>query len=260
MVQHLTRLIKYRDLLWLLTLRELKARHRQTLLGIGWALAQPISMMLVFTAVFSIFVKVPVEGAPYAAFAYTGLVCWLFFSNSLSSGVLSVVANMNLITKASFPREVIPLSLILTAGFDFLIGVCLLAALLFVFGIPMTGALFVVPGIVVIQVVFTAGIVLLGSALNVLKRDIGSMLPLILQIWMFLSPIVYPVSAIPDPYKAVYMLNPMAMIVESYRSAILFGTVPSLTILMPASIIACASLVVGYSYFKAVELRFADVM
>ncbi len=260
MVQHLARLFRYRGLLWTLAVGELKARHRQTLLGMFWALAQPVAMMLVFTIVFSVFVRVPIQGVPYTLFAYTGLVSWLFFSNLLSSGVLSVVANMNLVTKAGFPREVIPLSKVVTIGFDFLVGLALLGVLLIVYGIPITWAILAVPAIVVIQVMFATGLVLLGSAVYVLQRDLGSLLPLLLQVWMFLSPVVYPVSLIPDEYRSLYLLNPMAPIIEAYRSAILIGTAPSLASMVPALVVACGMLVAGYTYFKAVELRFADVM
>lgn len=256
----LARLLDYRDLLWLLTLRELKARHRQTMLGIGWALAQPVAMMLVFTAIFSVFVKVPVEGMPYAAFAYSGLICWLFLANALSAGTGSLVANMNLITKASFPREVIPLSALLTAGFDFAIGLVLLAGLVVAFGITPTVAWLAVPAVALIQILFTAGLVLWSSALNVLKRDLGSLLPLLLQVWMFLSPVVYPLSVIPDSFKGLYMLNPMAMLLEAYRETLFLGRVPLAGCLAPALVVACVTLVSGYAYFKSVEVRFADIM
>ena len=254
------RLVAYRELLWLLTLRELKAKHRQTMLGVGWALLQPIAMMLVFTAVFSVFVRVPVEGMPYAAFAYSGLISWLFLANSLSSGTSSLISNMNLITKASFPREVIPLSAILTAGFDFLVGLALLAVLVTALGVRPTVAWLAVPLIVAIQITLTAGLVLWSSALNVLRRDLGSLLPLVLQVWMFLSPVVYPVSVIPEAYRPLYLLNPVALLLEAYRSAIFLGTVPVAGFLVPAALVACAALLSGYVYFKSVESRFADVM
>ncbi len=259
-MDHIARLIRYRGLLWTLAAGELKARHRQTVLGLVWAVAQPVSMMLVFLVVFSVFVKVEVKGAPYALFVYTGLLSWLFFSNCMSLGLPSVVVNMNLVTKANFPREVIPLSKILTAGFDFLIGGTILGLLVIVYGIPFSWMWFAVPAIVVIQLMFTVGLVLMGSALYVLKRDVGSLLPLVLQIWMFLSPVFYPVTLIPEQYRSLYMLNPMAMILEAYRSAILLGTFPEPTLIVPALIIASTTLAIGYTYFKAVELRFADVM
>lgn len=260
MKQDLARLIRYRGLLWNLAVGDLKARHRQTTLGMIWALVQPVSMMLVFVVVFSVFVRVPMDNVSYALFAYTGLLSWLFFANSLSAGLPSVVSNMNLVTKASFPREVIPLSKLVTTGFDFVIGLAVLALLLIVYQAPVTTALLAVPGIMAVHVMFTMGLVLWSSALYVLKRDLGSVLPLILQIWMFLSPVVYPVSLVPERYHALYMLNPMAAILEAYRNAILFGTLPSPVSMASALIVSAVSLVVGYVYFKAVEPRFADVM
>jgi len=255
-----SRLFAYRDLLWLLTLRELKSRHRQTLLGIGWVLLQPVAMMLVFTAVFSVFVRVPVEGMPYAAFAYSGLISWLFLANAVGTGTTSLVNNMNLITKANFPREIIPLSVILTMGFDFLVGFALLGVLAVALGVQPTPAWAAIPLIMVVQVAFTTGLVLWTSALHVLRRDLGSVLPLLLQSWMFLSPVVYPVTVIPESYRAVYMLNPAAMLLEAYRGALFFGSVPVATTVVPAAVLAGVVLVSGYAYFKSVEPRFADVM
>lgn len=260
MMHHLVRLFHYRGLLWLLALSELKARHRQTLLGMLWALVQPVSMMLVFLVVFSVFIRVPVEGVPYAVFAYMGLWSWLFFSNSIATGLPSVVGNMSLVTKAAFPREVIPLSKILVAGFDFLVGFAMLWVLLLAYGIPIASAWLAVPGIVMVQLMVTAGLVLLGSALYVLRRDLAALLPLGLQVWMFLSPVVYPVTVIPEQYRTLYMLNPMAMILEAYRSAMFLGTLPAPGLVIPAVTVACLVLVTGYVYFKKVELRFADVM
>ena len=256
----LSRLLAYRDLLWLLTLRELKARHRQTVLGIGWVLLQPVAMMLVFTVVFSVFVRVPVEGMPYAAFAYSGLIAWLFLANSVATGTASLVNNMNLITKANFPREIIPLSVILTMGFDFLVGFVLLGVLAVALGVRPNPAWSAIPMIMVIQVAFTTGLVLWASALHVLRRDLGSVLPLLLQSWMYLSPVVYPVTVIPESYRAIYMVNPAAMLLEAYRGALFFGSVPVASTMLPAAVLAVVLLASGYAYFKSVETRFADVM
>ncbi len=136
MTRHLARLHAYRGLLWNLALAEMKARHRQTVLGMVWALAQPVSMMMVMTAVFSIFIKLPVEGAPYFLFAYTGVLTWLLLATTVSNSLPSIVANMSLVTKANFPREVIPLSKLVVSGFDFLVGLCLLAGFMIVLNVP----------------------------------------------------------------------------------------------------------------------------
>jgi lipopolysaccharide transport system permease protein len=260
MTGHLARLHAYRGLLWNLALAEMKARHRQTALGMVWALAQPISMMVVMTAVFSIFVKLPVEGAPYFLFAYTGVLTWLLLANTVSNGLPSIVANMSLVTKASFPREVIPLSKLLVSGFDFFVGLCLLAGFMVVFDVPFSTALLVVPAIVVIQILLIIGVLLFCSALYVLYRDLGALLPLALQLGMLLSPVVYPVSVIPKEYQAIYMLNPMATLIEAYRSIILFAVVPGFDSLIVVFVMALAVCGGGYHYFKSVERRFADVM
>lgn len=254
------RLMDYRELLWLLAMSDLKARHRQTALGMVWAVVQPVLMMLVFTVVFSVFVHVEIQEAPYALFAYIGLISWLFLANSLSAGIPSIVSQMSLITKVSFPREVIPLSRLLTTGFDFLIGLVFLVPLLIWYQVPVSLTWIAIPGIMVVHLTLTAGLVLLSSALYVLKRDVGSLSPLVLQVWMFLSPVVYPVTLIPDQYKAVYLLNPMAAIIEAYRSVILVGILPAPVIIAPACLVALAALLGGYVYFKSVESRFADVM
>lgn len=256
----LSRLLAYRDLLWLLTLKELKARHRQTLLGIAWALLQPLAMMLIFTAVFAYFVHVPVEGMPYPVFAYMGLIGWLFLANSLTAGTASLITNMNLITKASFPREVIPLSIVLTMSVDFLIGLLLLGMLALLAGVTPTASWLALPGIVLIEMALTFGLVLWTSAWHVLRRDVGSLLPLVLQAWMFLSPVVYPVTVIPEPYRPLYMLNPVAMLLEGYRGALFVGSVPLAQAVLPGAAVAALILVSGYAYFKRVETRFADVM
>ena len=229
--QHLVRLMRHRELLWLLALSEIKAKHRQTALGLLWAVIQPVGMAAMFTLVFSVFVQIPVNGVPYPIFAYTGLVCWLFVSNSLSLGLPSVVGHANLVTKANFPREVIPL------------------------------AVFVLPLIFLVHLAFSVGLVLWGSALYVRRRDIGSILPLGLQLWMFATPIVYPLSVVPDRFQPwILMLNPLAGIIETYRQVLLWGALPSPTLFLPAIFSALGVLVSGYWYFKSVEPQFADLV
>jgi lipopolysaccharide transport system permease protein len=210
--------------------------------------------------VFSTIVNVPVQQVPYTLFAYVGLLSWLFFSASLSTGTLSVVAQMNLITKANFPREVIPLSRLIASGFDFLIGWSCLLLLLVLYRTPITPAWLIIPGVFALQVLFTAGMVLWGSALHVLRRDVGSVLPLVLQIWMFMSPVIYPSNMIPADYRALYLLNPMAAIIEAYRAALFDGTIPSLAVIAPAALLAATIFISGYAYFKCSEPRFADLM
>jgi lipopolysaccharide transport system permease protein len=260
MLEHLRRLISYRGLLWNLALAELKARHRQTALGMLWAIAQPLSMMVVTTVVFSMFVRISEDAVPYAIVAYVGLWSWLLFANSLTASVASIVANMNLVTKANFPREVIPLSKIVVTGFDFLIGLVFLAALMAVYRVPLTLSVLVVPGLLLIQGAMIVGMMLIFSAMYVLHRDLGALLPLGLQVLMLISPVLYPLSLVPDQFKTVYLLNPMAALIEAYRTALLYGQFPTVGSLGGAFLAAVLLFGMGYRYFKSVEQRFADVM
>src|SRR5678810_1114118 len=260
MLEHLRRLISYRGLLWNLALAELKARHRQTALGMLWAIAQPLSMMVVTTVVFSIYVRISEDAVPYAIVAYVGLWSWLLFANSLTASVASIVANMNMVTKANFTREVIPLSKIVVTGFDFLIGLLFLALLMAVYRVPLTLSVLVVPGLLLIQGAMIVGMMLIFSAMYVLHRDLGALLPLGLQVLMLISPVLYPLSLVPDQFKTVYLLNPMAALIEAYRTALLYGQFPTVGSLGGAFLAAVLLFGMGYRYFKSVEQRFADVM
>jgi lipopolysaccharide transport system permease protein len=260
MLDHLRRLIAYRGLLWNLALAELKARHRQTALGMLWAIAQPLSMMVVTTVVFSMFVRLSDDAVPYAIVAYVGLWSWLLFANSLTASVASIVGNMNLVTKANFPREVIPLSKVVVTGFDFLIGLFFLAVLMAIYRVPLTLSVLVVPGLLLIQGAMIVGMMLICSAMYVLHRDLGALLPLGLQVLMLISPVLYPLSLVPEQFKSVYLLNPMAALIEAYRTALLYGQFPTVGSLGGAFLAAVLLFGIGYRYFKSVEQRFADVM
>lgn len=260
MVAQVRRLLAYRSLLWALSTADLRARHRQSLLGMTWALLQPLAMMVVFTVVFGLIVKIPADGVPYAVFAYLGLVGWLFCSNSLSAGVPSLVSNMSLVSKASFPREVIPLSKLAATGVDFLVGLLGLGLLLLIYRLPLHPTVLAVPFVMLLQTMLVTGFVLLGSALYVLKRDVGAILPLVLYVWMFLSPVLYPVTLVPDRFRWMYELNPMAAILDAYRALILAGIWPAGGSVLLMALTASLSLLAGYGFFKSVEMRFADVM
>jgi lipopolysaccharide transport system permease protein len=167
---------------------------------------------------------------------------------------------MNLVTKANFPREVIPLSKIVVTGFDFLIGLLFLAVLMAVYRVPLTLSVLVVPGLLLIQGAMIVGMMLIFSAMYVLHRDLGALLPLGLQVLMLISPVLYPLSLVPDQFKTVYLLNPMAALIEAYRTALLYGQFPTVGSLGGAFLAAVLLFGMGYRYFKSVEQRFADVM
>ncbi len=260
MLAYLEELVNHRELLRSWVSREIKVRYKQAVLGIGWAVLQPLAMMLIFTVVFSYFNKIPTEGIPYPIFSYSALLPWVFFSNSISFGTTSLVRNMNLVTKIYFPREILPFASLIASFIDFLVASVIFVFLMIYYKIALSTSLFWIPVILIVQVIFSLGILLLGSALNVFYRDIRFIIPLVLQIWLFLSPIIYPVSLVPNRYKTLYMLNPMASIIDSYRRSILFGKSPQLNFLLITTIVAIILFILSYRFFKIKEKVFADII
>jgi lipopolysaccharide transport system permease protein len=257
---NLARLVEYRDLLFTLSAHRIKVRYKQTALGISWAILQPLSIMLLFTLIFSFIVKMPSEGAPYAAFAYTALLPWTYFSTALSNGSNGLVSNSQLITKVYFPREILPLTYVIAALFDFAIASSVLVALMVYYRVSLTAnALYAAP-IILILTLFASAISLLLSALQVRFRDIGVAMPLLLQVWMFATPVAYPLNAVPGRLRPFYMLNPMVGIIENFRRVILYGTPPDLFSLGVSGLIAIALLAASYVYFKRAEATMADII
>ena len=256
----LARLVEYRDLLYTLSIHRIKVRYKQTLLGVTWAILQPLAVMLLFTLVFSLIVKMPSEGAPYAAFAYTALLPWSYFSTALSNGTNGLTSNSALITRVYFPREILPLSYVIAALFDFLIASSLLLALMIYYKISLTlNAFYAIPIIFVLTLLVCA-ISLLFSAMQIRFRDIGVGVPLLLQVWLFATPVAYPLSAVPADLRPLYVLNPMVGIIENFRRVILHGAAPDLSSLGIAGLTACALLCVSFIYFKRVEATIADII
>jgi len=260
MLSNARELYRHRDLLRMWTLREIKVRYKQSILGGAWAILQPLVLMLMFTAVFSIIARVPSDGIPYPIFSYTALLPWTFFSTSISFAVPSLVSNMGLVTKIYFPREVLPLASVAAAFVDFLVASIVFLLLVLVYWWPLHITLLWVPLLVLIQITLTLGVVLFAATLNVWYRDIRFVVPLGLQLWMYASPIIYPVSLVPERWRSVYMLNPMAGLIESYRRTILHGQAPLPLHLGGAAFVAVTLLFLGYQYFKRSEARFADVI
>jgi lipopolysaccharide transport system permease protein len=253
-------MLRYRDLLYFLLLREIKAKYKQTVLGFAWAILQPLSLMAVFTVVFSYFARLPSEGVPYALFSYCGLLGWSFFAGVLSRGTGSLLSNQVLVKKVYFPREIILLAIAGSAIVDFAVGATLFMVLLWLYGIPWTMYSFLVVPVFMVQLTFVLGLVLILSPLNVFYRDIGHVIPLLTQLWMFSTPIIYPLSLVPEKLRPYYALNPMAGIIDSYRKILLHGTAPDFFALGIATVTAFAVLAGGLAYFKRVEFRLADVI
>ena len=260
MINHFRELSKYRELLQSLTVREIKVRYKQTIVGIAWAALQPLVMMLIFTLVFSIFARVSTGDIPYPIFAFSGLVPWTFFATSLTFSAQSLVVNTTLVKKIYFPRELFPISCVLAAFVDFAISFVILMGMMFFYKVPLSVNDPFILIILVIQVIFTLGISFFLSAINVYYRDIRYVVPLGIQLWMFISPIAYPISVVPERFRTIYMLNPMAGIIESYRNVLIEGLPPNFYHIGIAAGVAVILFFLGYYYFKRIEMTFADVI
>ncbi len=256
----LKELYSYRELLWMWALREIKVRYKQSVLGAVWAILQPLVLMSLFTLVFSYFTRVPTDGLPYPIFSYTALLPWTFLATSVTFAVPSLINNMNLVTKIYFPREILPLASVIVALIDFFIASLVFLGLLILYQVPLQFSFLWVPILLAIQVALTLGIVFFLSALSVRYRDIRFVVPLGLQIWMYASPIIYPASLVPERLRAIYMLNPMAGLIDSYRSVVLQNAMPRVQYLTTSAFISAVLLVAGYAYFKQSEIEFADVI
>jgi lipopolysaccharide transport system permease protein len=254
-------LLHHRDLLYLVTQREIKVRYKQTVLGALWAVLQPFSLMVVFTVFFSLYAGLPSDGIPYPLFAYAALLPWTFFSTALSFAVPSLIVNSHIITKVYFPREIVPLSSVFAALVDFAVASTVFVGLLAFYGIsPTWNVLYVIP-ILMLQLTFTMALCLLLAAFTVLYRDVRFTLPLLLQIWMFATPILYPLSVVPESGRGLYLtLNPMAVVVDAYRRVLLQGQPPDLMHLASTGMISLVLLLLGYRYFKRLEREFADIV
>ncbi|MGA9770110.1 MAG: ABC transporter permease [Blastocatellia bacterium] len=212
----------YRELLYFLVWRDVRVRYKQTVLGAAWAILQPLITMIIFTYFFGKLARVPTEGIPYPIFFYTGLLLWTYFSNAVMSGANSLIGNTNLITKVYFPRLVIPASAIGAGLIDFAIASFLLIGLLIYYNFPVTvGYLMLVP-LVGLTTLFALGMAVWLSALNVRYRDVRYVLPFLIQVWLFLSPVIYPSTLVPEEWRWLMILNPLTGIIEGFRAA-LFG-------------------------------------
>jgi lipopolysaccharide transport system permease protein len=256
----LRELVEYRDLLYTLTVHRLKVRYKQSALGPAWAVLQPVLLMLLFTVVFSHIVRLPSEGVPYALFAYSALLPWTFFSSSLSSATNSLVGHFNLVTKVYFPREILPLTYVIAGLIDFLVASVVLGGLLVYYHVPLTVHAFVAIPTIAVLTVFTVAASLVLSAIQVRYRDVGVAMPLMLQLWMFLTPIVYPLSVVPTRWHRLYELNPMVGIIESLRRVIVQGSAPDFHALGVSAAVSVILLPIAFICFKRVEATVADII
>lgn len=251
---------QYRDLFYFLVWRDIKTRYAQSVLGVGWAIIQPVFNMVVFTIVFGNLAQVSSDGVPYAIFSYTALVPWTYFAGALTSSSGSLLSSAGMLTKVYFPRLVIPIAPLLSKLVDFIIALLILFGLMLWFQIPPTIWALTVPLLVLLMMVTAAGLGMWLTALSVQYRDIKYAMSFIVQLLMYAAPVIYPVSSIPDQYRLLYGINPMVGVIAGFRSALL-GTNP-----MPWDLLAVGSataIVIAFSgmfYFRRMETIFSDVV
>jgi lipopolysaccharide transport system permease protein len=250
----------YRELLYFLIWRDVKVRYKQTVLGAAWAILQPVMTMVVFSVFFGRLAKMPSDGIPYPVFAFAALLPWQLFAYALSESSNSLVGSQHLITKVYFPRLVVPLAAVLAGLVDFTIAFAVLLALMWYYGIMPTGAIVLLPLFVLFAVVTALAVGLWLSSLNVKYRDVRYTIPFLTQFWMFATPVAYPSSLVPENWRALFGLNPMAGVVEGFRWALL-GKAQGPGPLLAVSVLAVVILLIGgLMYFRKMETTFADLV
>src|SRR5665213_1387864 len=268
MLQFAKNLIRYHELIGVMAWKQIVVRYKQSYLGLAWAILKPLTLMLVFTLLNS-FVSITHGSIPYPVLTFTALMPWIFFQESISDGVISIVANAQLIRKIYFPREVFALTAVLTKLVEFGINALILGALMLYFGVAPAPTIVWVPVLLAYTVLVALAIVLMGAAMNVFYRDVGTMLPILLQLLMYASPVIYPlalvekkllVDRVAGPWSDllfyIYRSNPMAGIIDSFQRTILYGKAPDINALCPGMLVVALLLPASYAVFKRAELYF----
>jgi lipopolysaccharide transport system permease protein len=248
------------ELLQAWTSRTVQARYKQSLLGGIWAILQPVARAIVLTVIFTRFIPVDTGAIPYIVFSYSAMVPWLLFATATSDMVDALVTNINLVTKIYFPREILVTAALLARLVDFAIAMGLLVVIMLWYKIPIVSpSLIYLPLVLAVQLAFTLGLGLAGAALNVYYRDVKHLVAFGIQLWFYATPIIYPVSKIPEEYVSLYFLNPMAGLIEAYRNILLEQRAPDANFAIAAAV-SIVILVAGYWFFKKVEPQFADIV
>ena len=256
----LSELWEYRELLYFLTWRDIKVRYKQTAIGVAWAVIQPFFAMVIFSIFFGQLAKIPSDGIPYPIFAYCALLPWQLFSHALNESSNSLVANQGLITKVYFPRLIIPVAPVLAGLVDFGIAFLVLIGMMLYYGIMPTFAVFTIPLFLILAVATALSVGLWLSALNVEYRDVRYTIPFLTQFWLFATPVAYPSSLVPESWRALYGLNPMAGVVEGFRWALLGKAEGPGTLLVVSVMVVIILFIGGLYYFRRMEKTFADVV
>jgi lipopolysaccharide transport system permease protein len=259
MRNRISELVEARDLLYAWTVRTIRARYQQSILGWLWAIVQPTAQAAVFAVIFTMFVRIEMGNTPYVLFAFAATVPWTFFASSLTDMSNCIVSNLALVTKIYFPRESLPVAAMLARLVDFAIVAVLLGGLLMYYRAPVTIAYLALPAIVLTQILLTLGVGLAAAAVNVFYRDVQPLLVLGLQIWFYASPVIYPVSTVPGRLKPYYALNPMAGLLNAYREVLLYGRIPGADFALSVAV-SLTVFLGGYALFKRLETQFSDII
>lgn len=250
----------FRHLFYSLVWRTLRVRYQQTIVGVGWAILQPLLLTFVFTIIFGLLVNMPTNGQPYPVFVISGLIVWLFVAQAFNQASASMVSNAHLITRIYFPRVILILTAITVAFVDFVCAFALLLLMMVWYGIaPSVGVLYFLPALL-LAVMTVFGLSLWLSTLYVPFRDIGHLLPFLVQLWMFLSPVIYPTTLLPPKYQFIYALNPLVVVIDTSRWAFAGGPPPQTWMVGVSIAVATALCVTGYWFFRRQEATFADVV
>jgi lipopolysaccharide transport system permease protein len=256
---NLRELRAYKGLFYFMVWRDLKIRYQQTVLGVAWAVIQPLVSTILFTIIFGRLAKVPSDGVPYPVFALAAMIPWTFFSSSYANASMSLIGSANMISKIYFPRLIIPFTPVLVGLVDFAVSAVLLVIAMVIFGVgPSPIAILLVPFLLLVLLLTTAGVGSLLAAVNLEFRDVKHVVPFLTQLWMYASPVVYPISIIPERWRLLYAVNPLAGIIEGLRAALFDLPVPWAVIAV-SSLSGVAVFVLGILHFRRTEPRFADI-
>ncbi len=248
------------EVLYYLIWRNVKVRYKQTVFGVAWVVLQPLLGSLVFTVIFGHFVRVPSDGLPYPVFVYCALVPWSFFAAAVTRSIGSVVTDAELVSKVYFPRLILPLAAIISTLLDFAVSLGLLFGLMLLYGITPGAAVLTIPVFVLLAVLTALALALWLAPANVRFRDVSHAVPFLLQVWMFASPVVYPVSVVPERWRSLYALNPMAGVIEGFRWALLGNQSPDLRVMAISGAVVVLLVVSGLIWFKRMERTFVDTI
>ena len=247
-----------RELLYFLVWRDVKVRYKQTVLGIAWSVLQPFLTMVVFTIFFGRLAKVPSDGVPYPLFSLAALVPWTYFATAVTNGSASLVGNQHLLAKVYFPRVLVPLTAVVMPAVDLAVSFGMLVVLMAWYHVAPTASMLLLPLYVALGVLTAFAVTLWTSALSVRYRDVRYVMPFLIQIWLFVTPVAYPASMVPERWRLLYALNPMASVVEGFRNSLLGTPAPGAMVVVAVMVVATA-LVAGTAYFRSVEGSIVDL-